>query len=93
MVLTGLMGSQCFAAAQKDDTETQTADGWTRVENKGGATLGYEKDSGVKILTVDGKAFKDMNRNGKLDPYEDWRLTPEERAKDLASQLSTKASF
>ena len=90
MVLTGLMGSQCYAAAQKDYTETQTADGWTRVENKGGATLGYEKDSGVKILTVDGKAFKDMNRNGKLDPYEDWRLTPEERAKDLASQLSTE---
>ena len=26
-------------------------------------------------LSVDGLAFKDLNRNGKLDPYEDWRLS------------------
>ena len=88
-VLTGLMSTTAFAAT-KDYTETDTADGWTRVENKDGATLGYEKSSGVKLLTVDGKAFKDMNRNGKLDKYEDWRLSPEERAKDLAAQLSTE---
>jgi hypothetical protein len=42
----------------------------------------------VKILTVDGYAFKDLNRNDSLDAYEDWRLSPQERAADLASQLS-----
>src|SRR5262249_11321222 len=26
--------------------------------------------------------------NGKLDPYEDWRLTPEVRARDLVSRLT-----
>lgn len=26
------------------------------------------------ILEVDGYKFKDMNKNGQLDPYEDWRL-------------------
>ena len=54
---------------------------------KRGQTLGYTPGSGVTILTVDGYAFKDMNRNGCLEPYEDWRLSAEERATDLASRL------
>ena len=58
------------------------------ITNPGGQTLGYSTTSGVKILTVDGLAFKDLNKNGKLDKYEDWRLPVEERATDLASQLS-----
>lgn len=36
-----------------------------------------------KLIQVDGLTFKDLNGNGVLDPYEDWRLSPEERAKDL----------
>ncbi|MVA74024.1 glycoside hydrolase family 3 protein [Agrobacterium vitis] len=40
------------------------------------------------ILTVDGKTFKDLNRNGRLDPYEDWRRSPAERASDLVSQMT-----
>lgn len=41
-----------------------------------------------KLIEVDGLKFKDLNGNGKLDPYEDWRLSPEERAKDLVSQMT-----
>ena len=26
------------------------------------------------LLHVDGLTFKDLNKNGALDPYEDWRL-------------------
>ncbi len=58
------------------------------VDNKDGQTLGYDTTSRVKLLTVNGLAFKDLNKNGKLDIYEDWRRTAEERAKDLASKLS-----
>ena len=50
--------------------------------------LGYSQSSGIKIITVDGYAFKDLNKNGKLDKYEDWRLPFDIRAKDLASQMS-----
>lgn len=50
--------------------------------------LAYSTQSGVSILEVDGLPFKDLNKNGTLDPYEDWRLPSEERATDLASQLS-----
>ena len=42
------------------------------VTNKKGATLGYSTSSGVKIITVGGKKFKDLNKNGRLDKYEDW---------------------
>ena len=41
-----------------------------------------------KIIEVDGLQFKDLNGNGVLDPYEDWRLSPEERAKDLISRMT-----
>jgi len=60
------------------------------VHNEGGQTLGYSPSSGIKILTVDRLAFKDLNKNGKLDAYEDWRLPVDERAKDLAAKLSVE---
>jgi hypothetical protein len=33
------------------------------------------------VLRVDGLRFKDANGNGRLDPYEDWRLGAEARAR------------
>jgi beta-glucosidase len=47
--------------------------------------LGYRS---VKIIEKHGLKFKDLNKNGKLDKYEDWRLTAEERSKDLLSKMS-----
>jgi len=58
------------------------------VSNTKGATLGYAPASGVKILTIGGLKFKDLNRNGKLDSYEDWRLSADVRAKDLVKKMS-----
>jgi beta-glucosidase len=52
--------------------------------------LGYAQSSGVKILTVDGLAFKDLNKNGKLDLYEDWRKPVAARAKNLATLMSVE---
>ena len=40
-----------------------------------------------EIIEVDGYQFRDLNDNGELDPYEDWRLTPEERAEDLLGRM------
>ncbi len=69
-------------------TEERTGDGWVRIVNDGGETLGYSKNSGVEIIQVDGYAFKDLDRDGELDGYEDWRLDDTTRAVDLASQIS-----
>ena len=41
-----------------------------------------------QIIKVDGLEFKDLNGDGKLDPYEDWRLSPEERAENLVSLMT-----
>ncbi len=62
----------------------------TTVTNKGGQTLGYSTTSGIKIISKDGFAFKDLNKNGKLDKYEDWRLPVDVRAKDLAVQMTVE---
>ncbi len=68
---------------------SETESGTIRtVTNKKGRTLGYSATSGVTLITDKGYAFKDLNRNGTLDVYEDWRLTADERAADLASKLS-----
>lgn len=42
----------------------------------------------AKLIQANGLSFKDLNGNGKLDNYEDWRLTPEERSTDLLGQMS-----
>lgn len=44
-------------------------------------------ESLTNILEVDGLKFKDMNGNGKLDDYEDWRLDEDARTADLISQM------
>src|SRR5690349_19438346 len=39
-------------------------------------------------LTQDGFTFRDLNKNGKLDPYEDPRRPLEERVEDLLKQMT-----
>ena len=43
-----------------------------------------------EIIEVDGYRFKDLNDNGALDAYEDWRLSPEERAENLLSLMTAE---
>ena len=82
-----LVGTQTYA--QKKWTETPK-DSHNIVQNQGGQTLGYSPKSGVKIIQVDGLAFKDLNKNGSLDIYEDWRKPVAERAKDLATKMTVE---
>jgi beta-glucosidase len=43
---------------------------------------------GVPIIQQDGLRFRDLDRNGSLDPYEDWRLAPDVRARDLVVRMT-----
>ena len=47
--------------------------------------LGYRS---VEILKKQGYEFKDLNKNGELDIYEDWRKPIPERVADLLTQMS-----
>ena len=66
-------------------TSEKLRDGWTRVTQEGGAELGVMDTA--KIIQVGGYAFRDMNGNGKLDLWEDWRQSAEDRAAALAAEL------
>ncbi len=48
------------------------------------ALLGPE----APVLEIDGFTFRDLNKNGKLDVYEDPRRPIEERVEDLLSQMT-----
>ncbi len=42
----------------------------------------------AKIIEIKGLQFKDLNKNGELDLYEDWRLPDSIRIADLLSQMT-----
>ncbi len=46
------------------------------------------KSQSAALLKVGKLTFKDLNKNQKLDKYEDWRLPVAERVKDLVSQMT-----
>ncbi|HUN04687.1 MAG TPA: hypothetical protein PLS00_17700, partial [Niabella sp.] len=43
---------------------------------------------GAAIIEQEDLKFKDLNKNGKLDAYEDWRLLPAERSIDLLQRMT-----
>jgi beta-glucosidase len=89
-ILTFIIAITLLQTLHAQDQREKTNQTVTVITNKGGQTIGYSTASGIKILTVNGLAFKDLNKNGKLDKYEDWRLSADIRAKDLASQMSVE---
>lgn len=84
MLLTLTAGAACSHNIVTEEPRGS----YVLVHQTKGPTLGYSPASGVGILRVKDLAFKDLNRNGELDPYEDWRLPVAKRAADLASQMS-----
>jgi len=46
------------------------------------------KSNSSHLLTVDGYTFRDLNKNGKLDVYEDNRQSLDARVKDILSQMT-----
>jgi len=76
-----------LAEEEKKYEVTETEWGYYLVTQDSGETLIYSPNSGVTLLEDDGYAFKDLNQNGVLDTYEDWRLDTETRATALAEMM------
>jgi beta-glucosidase len=74
--------------AQTKFTAMDMAENIKAIKVNNQITLGYSTKSGVQIIYQEGLPFKDLNKNGKLDAYEDWRLNVNLRAKDLASKMT-----
>lgn len=62
-----------------------------RIHNDKGKDLSYDPNSGIRILVDDGYAFKDVNRNGVIDPFEDWRLPMKIRILDFMERYQLVA--
>lgn len=61
------------------------SDYWlARQDRRAKATLAPE----VPVLSVEGMSFRDLNKNGRLDPYEDRRAPVEARIDDLLGQMT-----
>lgn len=41
-----------------------------------------------ELVVQDGLEFRDLNENGAVDPYEDWRLSTAERVDDLLARMT-----
>ncbi len=81
----------CDSTVENESSSNMKSDVYSdirHISNPNGIDIAYSVKSGLKILEEDGLSFKDLNRNGKLDKYEDWRLPAEERAIDLSSKMS-----
>lgn len=63
----------------------------TTFANANGPTIGVADVA--RVVRADGCIFRDANRNGCLEPYEDWRRPAAERAADLAGRLELADIF
>ena len=46
------------------------------------------RTNAVPVRTSDGISYRDLNKNGTMEPFEDWRLAPEVRVADLLGRMT-----
>ncbi len=88
ILLLLLFSLPLFAISQTKPAESSVGETIKMIKVTDQIQLGYSTQSGVKILMKEGLPFKDLNKNGKVDLYEDWRVNVVDRAKNLASTMT-----
>ena len=83
-----LFAAPIIAGAQTKFTVKEITDDIKSIKVNEQITLGYSSTSGLNIIYKEGLPFKDLNKNGIVDVYEDWRANVNDRAKDLASKMT-----
>ncbi len=91
-LLGGSFGAVSASAAPADWANYS---GVRSVTNPNGLVLKYHVDSGVSIRfdATSGNYFKDLNKNGRLDAYEDWRNDVDTRVANLLSLMDTNSKL
>lgn len=87
LALVLLMTSVSLTSLAEESAIVESASGFYYIEAEGNRPR-LSAASADKFMQIDGEWFKDMNGNGELDAYEDWRLTSAERAADLLTKMS-----
>ena len=88
--LAVMMAVTCItttALMESDTVINESASGFYYIEASGERPR-LSAAAEDKFFQVNGEWFKDMNGNGELDAYEDWRLTSDERTADLLARMN-----
>ena len=88
--LAMLFSVTAFAQDMDDEEEENLVPEITTVVQEYEGRTVTLKTAVLDLIEADGYQFKDMNKDGELQPYEDWRLDAETRAEDLLSRMSDK---
>ena len=92
LFLTGIIAvtsisMPAYAEEALDPAIQESASGFYYIEAEGERPRLSAKDPSL-FFQVDGEWYKDLNRNGELDAYEDWHLSSQERAENLLSLMT-----
>ncbi len=79
---------QAAAAAEEERLKSDCAFSVIEADEATGQKKLSYIEGVTAILEVDGLKFKDLNKNGTLDVYEDWRADTDARIADLISQMT-----
>lgn len=83
-----MLASLCaLPAAAEESAIKESASGFYYIEANG-EQVKLSAQTQDAFIQVDGLYFKDLNGNGSLDIYEDWRVDDEERITDLLAQMT-----
>ena len=87
MALIMLFSCVSLSGLAEESVIKESASGFFYIEANGDQPR-LSAASADKFFQADGLWFKDMNGNGALDVYEDWRQDIEDRVSDLLSQMT-----
>ena len=89
LLLAVIMLLSCIALPSfaEESAIKESASGFYYIEAEGNRPR-LSAASADKFIQVDGEWFKDLNGNGTLDVYEDWRQDVEARVADLTAQMT-----
>ena len=87
LALVMLMTCVALPSFAEESAIKESASGFYYIEAEGNRPR-LSAASADKFIQADGEWFKDMNGNGELDAYEDWRLPAEDRANDLIAKMT-----
>ena len=87
LALVMLMTCIALPSFAEESAIKESASGFYYIEAEGDQ-IRLSAASADKFFQVDGLWFKDLNGNGELDVYEDWRQDVEARVADLTAQMT-----
>ena len=87
LALAMLTSTLCVPSFADDGAIKQSDSGFFYIEANGDQ-IALSAHSADKFIQADGLYFKDLNGNGTLDVYEDWRQDVDARVDDLLSQMT-----